>query len=70
MTDIQPITQDQALAAAGRCIQMLRERFGVRQVILFGSLGGRGGPWHSQSDIDLAVAGLAPEEFFTAYSAC
>lgn len=48
---------------------LLKERFGARRVILFGSLAGQG-PWHDRSDIDLAVEGIAPEEFFRAYSAC
>ncbi|RMG56423.1 MAG: nucleotidyltransferase domain-containing protein, partial [Acidobacteria bacterium] len=34
----------------------------------FGSLTG-GGPWHSRSDIDLAVEGLAPERYVAALSA-
>jgi len=38
-------------------------------VILFGSLVGQSA-WHGRSDIDLAVEGLCPEEFFAAYSAC
>lgn len=58
-----------ALAAAEACIALLKERFGARRVILFGSLAGEG-PWHSRSDIDLAVEGLADEEFFAAYAAC
>jgi len=38
-------------------------------VIIFGSLAGQG-PWHERSDIDLAVEGLPPGQFFKAYSAC
>jgi predicted nucleotidyltransferase len=37
-------------------------------VILFGSIAGHA-PWHERSDIDLAVEGLPPSEFFTAYTA-
>jgi predicted nucleotidyltransferase len=48
---------------------LLKSRFGARRVILFGSLAGQG-VWHSQSDIDLAVEGLPPADFFKAYSAC
>ncbi|MSP12393.1 MAG: nucleotidyltransferase domain-containing protein [Chloroflexi bacterium] len=70
MTETQSITQEQALAAARLCIRLLQERFGARHVLLFGSLAGKEGPWHSRSDIDLAVAGLAPEDFFAAYAAC
>jgi predicted nucleotidyltransferase len=59
----------QALQAAEACITLLRNRFGAQRVILFGSLAGQG-VWHDQSDIDLAVEGLAPADFFKAYSAC
>jgi len=59
----------QALKAAGECMTLLKRQFGARRVILFGSLAGQG-PWHDASDIDLAVEGLPPEEFFRAYSAC
>ena len=58
-----------ALAVAEACGTLLRERFGARRVILFGSLVGQG-PWHGASDIDLAVEGLPPEQFFAAYTAC
>ena len=61
--------REQALEAAVACAQLLKERFGARQVILFGSIAGQGA-WHGRSDIDLAVEGLAPAEFFPAYSAC
>jgi predicted nucleotidyltransferase len=63
------IPREKALEAAEACAQLLKERFGVERVILFGSTTGQG-VWHSRSDIDLAVEGLAPEQFFTAYSAC
>ncbi len=61
--------KEQALEAAEACIRLLKERFGARRVILFGSIA-RQGTWHGRSDIDLAVEGLAPAEFFPAYSAC
>ncbi len=57
----------QAQEAAEACVQALKEQFGVRQVYLFGSLSGRG-PWHSRSDIDLAVEGLEPEAYVRALS--
>src|SRR5690242_3177633 len=38
----------------------LRARFGVRRLILFGSLAW--GAFHANSDVDLAVEGLAPED--------
>lgn len=58
-----------ALQIAEECIALLKSRFGARRVILFGSLAGQGA-WHSRSDIDLAVEGLDPEDFFKAYGAC
>lgn len=61
--------KEQALEAAASCARLLKERFGARRVILFGSIAGQG-PWHERSDIDLAVEGLAPVDFFPAYSAC
>lgn len=61
--------KDQAWETARACIRLLKDRFGARRVILFGSLT-RPGPWHDRSDIDLAVEGLPPEDFFPAYSAC
>jgi predicted nucleotidyltransferase len=62
-------SREQVLEAAEACKRLLREHFGARQVILFGSLAGQS-PWHAQSDVDLAVEGLAPTAFFDAYSAC
>ncbi|MFQ6100788.1 MAG: nucleotidyltransferase family protein [Anaerolineae bacterium] len=59
----------EALASAQACAKLLKRRFGARQVILFGSLAGQG-PWHDRSDIDLAVEGLAPADYFRALSAC
>ncbi|GAB4526187.1 MAG: nucleotidyltransferase domain-containing protein [Anaerolineae bacterium] len=50
----------------GRIVQILREDYGVRQVILFGSLARN--QFTAGSDIDLAVAGLAPADFFTAWA--
>lgn len=61
--------KEQALEAAEACIRLLKEGFGARRVILFGSLAGQGA-WHGRSDIDLAVEGLAEDDFFCAYSAC
>ena len=58
-----------ALRVAQVCTQVLKEEFGATRVILFGSLAGLA-PWHDRSDIDLAVEGLAGEDFFRAYSAC
>ncbi len=54
----------QARADAVRIAAMLRRDFGVTRVVLFGSL--RRGRFLPGSDIDLAVAGLAPRLFFRA----
>ncbi|MCI0529315.1 MAG: nucleotidyltransferase domain-containing protein, partial [Nitrospira sp.] len=57
----------QAQEAAEACIRVLKEQFGVREVYVFGSLAGQS-PWHSRSDIDLAVEGLPPKEYIRALS--
>ncbi|MER3435207.1 MAG: nucleotidyltransferase [Leptolyngbya sp. ERB_1_1] len=48
-----------------RLAEILREQFGANQVVVFGSLTdqNRYTPW---SDIDLAVWGIAPGQFYTA----
>lgn len=61
-------SKELAREAAAAC-RLRKERFGARRVILFGSIAGQGG-WHAESDIDLAVEGLPPAEFFPAYAAC
>ncbi len=62
-------TRATAQAVARACARVLQDRFRARRVILFGSTTGEG-PWHEKSDIDLAVEGVPPEQFFQAYSAC
>ena len=57
---------DEARQDLGRIVQHLRDEYGVERVILFGSLAKN--KFTSTSDIDLAVAGLAPENFFEAYA--
>jgi len=59
----------EALASARACAELLKSRFGATRVILFGSLVGQG-PWHDRSDIDLAVEGLVPADYFRALSTC
>ncbi|HXU36248.1 MAG TPA: nucleotidyltransferase domain-containing protein [Blastocatellia bacterium] len=54
--------------SAHACARLLKERFGARGVYIFGSLAGES-PWHSRSDIDLAVEGLADEDYVQALSA-
>lgn len=63
------LSQSEARDLADRCAQLLRARFGVHRVILFGSAAGDA-PWHSESDLDLAVEGLRPEDHLRALNAC
>lgn len=51
--------------AAHQAAALLRERFGATKVIAFGSLV-HGQGFSSSSDIDLAVWGMTPDEYFTA----
>jgi uncharacterized protein len=64
--------QNQALADKARqklpqLIQLLTEQFQATRIILFGSL--VKGTFHQTSDIDLAVAGIPPEQYFRALAA-
>lgn len=54
-----------AEVAAKECIRVLKEQFGVREAFVFGSLRGDS-PWHERSDIDIAVEGLAPKDYWHA----
>jgi uncharacterized protein len=54
----------QARADAARIAALLRRDFGVKRVVLFGSLAS--GRFQPDSDIDLAVEGLAAAAFFPA----
>ena len=56
----QFVTRAEAARLAEQCARMLVEQFGAQRVIPFGSVTGDS-PWHSRSDIDLAVEGLDPE---------
>lgn len=60
-----PILRQQLFEAAQKCAQWLAEKYAVRAVYLFGSVA-----WperfHADSDIDLAVEGLADEKYFRA----
>ncbi len=67
MTGVERIDQADALAVAHACAERLRTQYGAKRVIVFGSLTGET-PWHSRSDIDLAVEGLAPELFWRAWA--
>lgn len=48
----------------GGAVRMLRERYGISEAKLFGSLAA--GDVSSDSDLDLAVRGLPPERYFEA----
>lgn len=57
-------------AAARRCAEILRNVFGARRVYLFGSLSGRSAvPFGPHSDVDIAVEGLPPKEYWHALAA-
>lgn len=53
----------QARKQAQVCAKALVEKYGAKRVYLIGSLA-RGSGFHSRSDIDLVVAGIAPERYF------
>ena len=63
-----PLSREEVWQIAERCSDLLKTRFGARRVIVFGSAAGQA-PWHCGSDLDLAVEGIRPEEFFRAHSA-
>jgi uncharacterized protein len=54
----------EGLQAARSAAQMLRQKFGVTRVVLFGSMRDRN--IHENSDIDLAVWGLPESDYFKA----
>lgn len=61
-------TREQALEIAERAQEILKTRFGATRVIVFGSARGDS-PWHEGSDLDLAVEGIEPSKFFSAWAA-
>ena len=64
--DMPPTSLEGATSVARSIAKELVERFGAKKVMLFGSLA-RGG-YSKWSDIDLAVWGIQPVEFFKAVS--
>jgi predicted nucleotidyltransferase len=60
--------RQEALVAAKKCMQLLKDKFGATEVILCGSLAGES-PWHWHSDIDIAVRGMSKDAVWDAYSA-
>jgi predicted nucleotidyltransferase len=60
-----PKVRARAWEQARQAARVLRERFGATRVVVFGSLAHN--LWYSErSDIDIAVWGIAPEDFFQA----
>lgn len=59
---------ERARGAAYESARLLKEKFGARRVILFGSLA-RSDYFHLRSDIDLAVEGVSPQNFWRAWAA-
>ncbi len=57
----------QARQTLPQLTQLLIEQFYATQIILFGSLAK--GTFHRDSDIDLAVAGISTENYFSALAA-
>lgn len=56
------------MAVAQRAAAILREHFGMGDVVLFGSVA-RGEMLSSRSDIDLAVTSIEPMRYFEAVAA-
>jgi predicted nucleotidyltransferase len=54
-----------AMTAARKAAKLLKEKFGAKEVILFGSLARRG-DFTLYSDIDLAARGIPSERFYEA----
>jgi len=59
---------DRARVVADEAAKFLKEKFGAKRVILFGSLA-HGDHFHRRSDIDLAVEGVSPQDFWRAWAA-
>ncbi len=66
MSKILESRQEIALDIAEKCRNLLKQKYGAIEVILFGSLRGDS-PWHWDSDLDLAVTGLSSKEIYEAY---
>ncbi|MBI1927299.1 nucleotidyltransferase domain-containing protein [Candidatus Poribacteria bacterium] len=60
--------QTRAYLIAQKCARVLKERFHVGNVYIFGSVTGDG-IWHERSDIDIAVEGLRPTDYMRALNA-
>ncbi len=68
LSEIQLETEQRranALEVARKASELLKTTYGVKQVVLFGSLS-RDGVFDDHSDIDLAVEGLDEQEYYKA----
>lgn len=66
LTADQVKTREHLLARVRQAAGALKERFGIRRVILFGSLAHAG--WFAPDcDVDLAVEGLAADDYWKAW---
>ena len=54
---------------ARQCAELLAARYGVKRVVLIGSLSGQGNKVHERSDIDLVAEGLPNDRYFSALNA-
>ena len=54
-----------AMSAAHKAAELLKTKFGAKEVILFGSLARRGS-FTLYSDIDLAARGIYPDDYLSA----
>ena len=62
------LRKKRALRIARRAAGILREKFGARSVVLYGSLAKKS-DFTLWSDIDLAASGIAPQRFYSAVAA-
>lgn len=60
---------EQAKNSAQTCANMLIEDYGVNKVYLVGSIQNPD-RFHKKSDVDLAVSGLNPEDYYESLSRC
>ncbi|HIC88969.1 MAG TPA: nucleotidyltransferase domain-containing protein [Anaerolineae bacterium] len=59
--------RERAWTVARQAARLLKDRFGARRVVVFGSLA-REGRFRRWSDLDLAVWGIRPEDYYRAVS--
>lgn len=67
-TEVANLQRTSTQTRVSEAAKMLKSQFGARRVILFGSLAHAG--WFSpDSDVDLAVEGLAAKDYWNAWKA-